>query len=60
MTIYIIYTEYECRCYNIAWPCDTATMLRLKKIILLAPCDYATLQLIYIITLTSNARVASL
>ena len=50
----------ESRCYNSAWPCDTVTVLKLRIIILPSACDYATLRLIYMISLTSIARVAPL
>ena len=54
------YKVLESHCYTIAWVCNTATLLRLKKIILLAPCNYESMRLIYIISLTSIASVAPL
>ena len=50
------YKVLESHCYTIAWPCNTATILRLKKIILLAPCDSATMRLIYLISLTIHRK----
>ena len=46
----------ESRCYTIVWPRDTAIMLKLKKIIILALCDSATLRLLYIKSLTIHRK----